>query len=675
MEVLTDHNNLRYFQTTKKLTPRQGRWSQELSQYDFEILHRPGNTNPADGFSRRPDYMTDKIDAASLMLPTLQRKLMVAAVSPRPLPDFNAVGDADPSYLVIEEDSDEESDQESKVEEALGADEDFGEGSDLVEDGKLHLSSRIAAATASSADISRGLLDLPEDLLTLVKRTQEKDAWVLEGLWKDHTVEERGVARRPWAEDATGLLRFEGAAYVPKDESLRMEIITSYHDEPYTGGHLGFLNTLHNIRRNFFWPTMRKETFEHCRDCDICQRSKPTRHKPFGMLTQPAQPARVMKEFSMDFITGLPPVQHRGNVVDMILVVVDRMSKYAFYFSCNTEMSAEELADLWVERLGDFGAPDGIVSDRGSLFTSKFWAAWCYAMKVRRRLSTAFHPQTDGQTERQNQNLEHYLRCYVNERMDDWPLWLAAAQSVYNHKVHTSTGKSPFETVFGRSGHDLVTQELGEPPEEVAAVEWRVTELQVIREECTKLLQDARAAQAKYANAQRLPQLFEVGEKVLLSAKNIKTKRLKKKLDFKWLGPFTVMERVGTQAYKLDLPLQYPIHDVFHVSLLERYRQRPGAEPPEPQEIEGNLEFNVERILDTRMAGRRREFKVRWEGWAPAHDSWEPEENLKNSPEALKDFWSSVEQIEAGKKQLPSGSGTAPPRRGRGRPPGKNKKI
>jgi hypothetical protein len=154
---------------------------------------------------------------------------------------------------------------------------------------------------------------------------------------------------------------------------------------------------------------------------------------------------------------------------------------------------------------------------------------------------------------------------------------------------------------------------------------------------------------------------------VLLSAKNIKTKRAKPKLDFRYLGPFTVTERIGSHAYRLDLPLQYPIHDVFHVSLLEPYHRRSGSEPPDPQEIAGELEWNVEKIVGVR-GEKKRQFKVRWEGWAPAHDSWEPEENLVNAREAVNKFLQNIGQKPLGTRGRLRRNVAEQPQRKRGRP-------
>lgn len=673
VEVLSDHNNLRYFRTTKKLSPKQARWSEELSQYDFTITHRPGATNPADGASRRSDY-EDGVDHASMMLPTLQRKLQfTGALSGvgRPvratltklhmhceeLPSWVAAvtrSRTGSSMLPIVEDGEDPNDfdVEAPVEnpevregDDHGSESEEEDGLDDVEadmeieEGDSLLLPRAVAEKASTRDLVAGReADIPVNLMCLIKELQTQDSWVKRGEWKEYSTHDGTATHKPWSRKGDNILRFKGAAYVPRSNAIRAEILFKYHDDPLWGGHLGKRNTLYNMRRHFFWPTMVKDVREYCMTCDICQRSKPRRHKPYGTLLPLPIPNRPMKEFSMDFITGLPPVKYSGKVVDMIWVVVDRFTKYAFYFACNRKMGAEELASKWLQRFADYGPPTGIVSDRDSLFTSKFWTALCFYMRTKQRMSTAFHPQTDGQTERQNQSLEHFMRCFVNERMDDWAEWLFIAQSVYNRKLHSSTGTSPFEALHGYLPNDWQACEVEEPFGEVPKAKDRIAEILFMRDEITRVASDAQVWQKRQADKTRLDKHFKLGDMVLISAKNIKTKRVKKKFDFKWLGPFTIVGLVGTHAYRLQLPRQYPIHNVFHVSLLEHYYPRPGVTPPEPQEIGGALEWNVKEIVGAKGQGKNRKFKVRWEGWTPAHDSWEPTENLANAKDAVEKF-------------------------------------
>lgn len=151
----------------------------------------------------------------------------------------------------------------------------------------------------------------------------------------------------------------------------------------------------------------------------------------------------------MDFITDLPPSKARGCVSDAILVIVDRYSKMALYIAAEKTWKAEDLADAFIERvLSRFGTPKGIVSDRGSLFISRMWGEICAVVKLKRRLSTAFHPQSDGQTERQNQTLETYLRIFVNDEQDNWTSLLPLAEFAYNNSVHSATNLTPFSVIY-----------------------------------------------------------------------------------------------------------------------------------------------------------------------------------------------------------------------------------
>jgi hypothetical protein len=195
----------------------------------------------------------------------------------------------------------------------------------------------------------------------------------------------------------------------------------------------------------------------------------------------------------MDFVVGLPPAKiRRGEVVDAVLVIVDRLSKLAIYAPCKGNIDASGLADLIEDvLLTKYGVPESIVSDRGSLFTSKFWTALMRRWPSRRRLSTAFHPQSDGQTERQNQTMEAYLRCFINFDQDDWPYWLTWAEFAYNGQDHASLKCSPFFYVYGREMKrpgdvaDDVAKKGGNRQEDLPAVpaaEERADKLEKMRE-------------------------------------------------------------------------------------------------------------------------------------------------------------------------------------------------
>ena len=171
----------------------------------------------------------------------------------------------------------------------------------------------------------------------------------------------------------------------------------------------------------------------------------------------------------------------------------------------------------------DFGLPDSIVSDRGSVFTAKFWSSLCYHLKIKQKLSTAFHPQTDGQTERQNQTLEQYLRIYVNYQQDNWAELLPLAEFAYNNSHHSSLGASPFYALMGLD--PVFNTYNGEPPINTPAATERVLALQSLRKELEINLEKARKQQARYYDTKRKPKAYKKGDLVWINAKNIQTLR------------------------------------------------------------------------------------------------------------------------------------------------------
>ena len=191
------------------------------------------------------------------------------------------------------------------------------------------------------------------------------------------------------------------------DEVEMLAILRMRHDS-HLAGHPGQHRTFELVARDFYWKGMRKYIIDYVEACDTCHRNKMPRHKPFGLLQPLPVPERPWSSISMDFITKLPI----SDGYDSVFVVVCRMTKQAHFIPCRETMKAEEFASLFIDNIFRIhGMPDDIVSDRGSLFRSDFWQQLLKKMKVVSKMSTAFHPQTDGQTERVNQTLEQYLRC------------------------------------------------------------------------------------------------------------------------------------------------------------------------------------------------------------------------------------------------------------------------
>ena len=637
IEVWSDHNNLRGFMKQKELNSRQARWALKLAAYDFEIFHRPGNRNPADGPSRRPDY-----EGASplnkKLLPTLQNKLALSSggepltqsgrddsddLTPRPndLAQVAAVGDGTPS-------------QNRR--------------------GLLESMAPMFQLAGIQVVIPRKeVRDVPEEpygephrsMKSLIKDLQASDDRAQKLCSKDHPPprRRRKASNKAWSVDSEGLVRHNGRLYVPGDEAVREEIISKNHDDPLAG-HFGTEKTLELVQRKYSWPGCAKQAETYVRTCDVCQRTKVPRHKPYGELKSLPIPKEPWKEISMDFVTGLPSSKRRGVVYDSILVVVDRCTRMARYVPVTIKITAAELAETFFEEVVlRFGMPNGIVSDRGSVFTSAFWSAICYHARIKRRLSTAFHPQTDGLTERQNQVLEHYLRTFADAEQTRWANLLPMAEFAANNAQNASTGVSPFYACYGY--HPEIHYEVGDNSTggEVPTAAERVKKLHELRNSLSQRLERAVAEQAKYYNRKHKPMTFSVGDLVLLSTRNLKQKRPSKKMSHKFAGPFRVEDKIGAQAYRLTLPNTYRIHNTFHVSLLEPYHHRAGDAEAEqmmqaPDLIDDEEQWEIEEILDRTGGKKGVWYKVKWLGWGPEYNQWLPEEDFDRAANLIEEF-------------------------------------
>ena len=247
----------------------------------------------------------------------------------------------------------------------------------------------------------------------------------------------------------------------------------------------------------------------------------------------------------MDFITGLLPSKRNTRVFDAILVVVDRFSKLSTFIPTVTTVNALMLADLIFEHIiCVWGAPNGIVSDRGSVFTSEYWSELCYHSKITRKLSMAFHPQTDGQTERVNQTLEHYLRTYADDQQTNWAKLLPMAQFACNNAVNVITGKSPFFVTYGYNP-EIHFIEDNERKGGVPAAEERVKQLWEMRKVLAERWQTASEASVAQFNKKHQTKTYTVGQWVMLLIKNLNQKRPSKKLSYKFIRPFIVLKLIS----------------------------------------------------------------------------------------------------------------------------------
>ncbi|KAL0562084.1 hypothetical protein IC582_002534 [Cucumis melo] len=337
---------------------------------------------------------------------------------------------------------------------------------------------------------------------------------------------------------------------------------------------------------------MKREVAEFVSRCLVCQQIKAPRQKPAGLLQPLSIPEWKWKNVSMDFITGLSRTL-RGFTV--IWVVVDRLTKSAHFVPGKSTYTASKWAQLYMSEIVRLhGVPVSIVSDRDARFTSKFWKGLQTAMVTRLDFSTAFHPQTDGQTERLNQVLEDMLRACALEFPGSWDSHLHLMEFSYNNSYQATIGMAPFEALYGKCCRSPVCWgEVGEQrlmgPELVQSTNEAIQKIR-------SRMHTAQSRQKSYADVRRKDFEFEVGDKVFLKVapmRGVLRFERRGKLSPRFVGPFEILERIGPVAYRLALPPSLStVHDVFHVSMLKKYVSDPSyVVDYEPLEIDENLSY------------------------------------------------------------------------------------
>lgn len=426
---------------------------------------------------------------------------------------------------------------------------------------------------------------------------------------------------------------------VPNFPRFRQRLLYLHHDLP-TSGHLGITKTYNQLALRFYWKGIREYTKTYVETCPRCRASKSLSQKPGGLLQPLSIPSRRWANISLDFIVGLPMSQEG---FDSILTVVDSLSKMAHFVPTRSTLSTSDFVQLFSDRVVRYhGLPQTIVSDRDTRFVSEFWRVFCQRFGIKRALSSAWHPQTDGQTERANRAIEQMLRTFIQSREENWTSLLPALELAYNCSPHSATGLSPFEVMIGENpirpqDLDLVDRF---PPTTTPPM---TKAFRALVDRAAAHLEQAKIQQKAFADASRRPLEFSVGDHVWVSTRYM-VQRGSRVFAQRYVGPFRIIERIGKAAYKLDLPPSMQVHPVFHVSLLT-------ADKPRPQEMQGDNDwqpmdevehglptYEVEHILDQRGEGPTLQYLVKWKGFPASDATWEPASHLDNCPALLRAF-------------------------------------
>src|SRR5512142_529001 len=436
-------------------------------------------------------------------------------------------------------------------------------------------------------------------------------------------------------EDEQGTVWLGERICVPDNKDLKDAILKEAHDTLYSI-HPGSIKMYQDLKERFWWASMKREIAEYVAVCDVCQRVKAEHQKPASLLQPLKIPEWKREEIGMDFITGLP---RTSSGHDSIWVVVDRLTKVAHFIPVHTTYTGKRLAELYLARIMCLhGVPRKIVSDRGSQFTSKFWQKLQEELGTRLNFSTAYHPQTDGQTERVNQILEDMLRACALDFGGAWDKSLPYAELSYYNSYQASLQIAPSEALYGRkSSTPLFWDQTGERQlfrtEVLAEAEEKV---RIIRER----LRIAQSRQKSYADNRRRELTFEAGDYVYLRVtplRGVHRFQTKGKLAPRFVGPYKILERRGEVAYQLELPSNMiGIHDVFHVSQLKKCLRVPEEQADsEHIDIQEDLTYMEQpvRILDTSERRTRNKVtrfcRVQWSHHSEEKATWEREDELK----------------------------------------------
>src|SRR5712672_3078968 len=350
----------------------------------------------------------------------------------------------------------------------------------------------------------------------------------------------------------------------------------------------------------------------------VTHRTRPPMYK---IPTDPA--ALPFQQIAMDLIIGLP----ESNRHDSILTIVDHgCSCAAVFLPCNREISGPKIAQLYFDNVYRwFGLPKKIISDRDPRFTSHFGKALAAKLGVAQNLSTAFHPQTDGLSERKNQWIEQYLRLLTTAQQDDWDEWLTVASAVHNNRTNSTLGMTPNEALFGFRPN-LYPQTSVDTPNKM--VENRLGLLEQKRAQATAAINKAAGT------PHIIKEIFRVNDQVWLDAKNLTLPYQSNKLAPRRQGPFHIKRIISPVAFQLDLPQSWRIHDVFHTSLLIPFKETPAHGPnysrPPPDLVDEDPEYEVEAIINHQFFGqmRRLQYLIKWKGYPHSDNTWEPVGNL-----------------------------------------------
>jgi chromodomain-containing protein/integrase-like protein len=399
--------------------------------------------------------------------------------------------------------------------------------------------------------------------------------------------------------------------------------MTLVHDHP-TAGHPGQDEMIWQAKERLTWPGMNHWIAQYMKGCATCQQNKILVHQTKTPLYRIStlEDACLFQQISMDLITGLPRIWDK----DTILTIVNHgCSWVAIFLACATTITGMGIAALYLKNVYPwFRLPKKVITDRDPWFTSHFGKALATHIGAHQNISTAFHPQIDGLSERKNQWIEQYLQIVTSASPEDWTNWLSITSAVHNNQQNNTTGLSPNQILWG---HKAVLVPNNDFPTRNQTANDHM-------EDMKRNQQMAISTLNKMAGKAPAPSPYQVGDQVWLEATHLRLPYQSTKLAPKCHGPFSITKVVSPVAFQLHIPMAWNIHDIFHASLLSPYHESlehgPNYSRPPPDLLEGEEEYEVECIVNHRCSGRTRtlQYLIKWKGYLEADNTWEPADQV-----------------------------------------------
>ena len=643
--AITDHAALTWSKTFQNINRRLLTWGTVFSAYpDLKIVHRAG----------RVHSNVDPISRLRRQVPFTQN----------PINDDNKVIELSTDQNVLRDMYEQLG--EWFEERLLTVASNFVQIKDRVDDGNIcndevrvenqeGIESSIMIPTSQNYSVVVGI---SEDELRKWKDDYEKDnhfSTVLKSL-------RQGLDTYPqyhYSED--GLIYFEDALgndrlCVP--ENQRKILMEETHEGLTETGHAGYHKTYNRLTAGYYWPRMSRDVKMFVTSCDICQKIKPKREAPAGLLRPIPIPSQPFEVVTMDFIPDLPVSNGYNNV----LVIVDKLTKYGIFIPCSTKISEEETARLFFKYvISHYGIPRQVITDRDTRWRNEFWGEICRLMGMKRALTTAYHPQADGQTEILNQTLEIALRTYVDSLRTDWTDHIDGLMLAYNTTPHSATTFSPAYLLRGytpitRSSIFTSNSNIDRNiPPNLESTEQRAVDImeafEADRMKALDALKKGQAYQQLAYNRGHRDIEFEEGDLVLLNPHSLELLKKEEgrgiKLLTRYEGPFEILKKISPVTYQLRLPVSYGINPVINIAHLVKYVSSPPefGERTTKESIRDTFEelpeVEVQEILKERLhkgkgKGRRqREYWVRFVGFNDDHNEWLTKKKLRNAPKIL----------------------------------------